>query len=294
MDWSDFKSEIQRRLQDDNVSDLIPGWYRSAATQFDARSEWRSLDRRQIIPTVAPYSTGTLTATNGSAVVTLSGGTFPSGAAGQLLAFTSDGTYYDISTRDGDTQVTLTSNYIGTTGSSKAFVLYSYALTPPTGFDPTRLYSITLQGGSSRFELVDYATDLEAFEDTPDETLGSGTPALFRVYHDKVLLVPPPDAVYNTLWLWKTKPTLPDTDSADYTLEWAAEEIEVLILWVWEIGLLYLNNGAAAGVRAQRMEALAAAITKNNHIPGRSRMRRVTMLRGGGGPRPAGIGTPIG
>jgi hypothetical protein len=55
------------------------------------------------ITTTAPYSTGTITVASG--VVTLSGGTFPSWAAVGVLKIDND--YYDVDTRDGDTQITL-------------------------------------------------------------------------------------------------------------------------------------------------------------------------------------------
>ncbi|MHC4372171.1 MAG: hypothetical protein ACYSW8_31590, partial [Planctomycetota bacterium] len=55
------------------------------------------------ITTTAPYSTGTITVASG--VVTLTSGTFPSWAAVGILKIDSD--YYDVDTRDGDTQITL-------------------------------------------------------------------------------------------------------------------------------------------------------------------------------------------
>jgi hypothetical protein len=53
--------------------------------------------------TTAPYSTGTITVVDG--VVTLASGTFPSWAAVGVLKV--DTEYYDVDTRDGDTQITL-------------------------------------------------------------------------------------------------------------------------------------------------------------------------------------------
>ena len=138
MNWGEFEIEIARRLQDTNVFTLIPGWYSSAASQMDALSEWRSLDRRRVIPTVAPYSTGTVQATNGSPTVTLTGGTFPSNCAGQLFAFTADGTYYDILTRDSATQIPRFDlcGDSGRVGSIQGHLLQDDL----TGFDPQRAY----------------------------------------------------------------------------------------------------------------------------------------------------------
>lgn len=65
--------------------------------------EWSFLRPLRTVTTQAPYATGTITVANG--VVTLSGGTFPSWAASGEMSFS--GGLYTVSTRDGNTQVTL-------------------------------------------------------------------------------------------------------------------------------------------------------------------------------------------
>ena len=295
MNWGEFEIEIARRLQDTNVFTLIPGWYSSAASQMDALSEWRSLDRRRVIPTVAPYSTGTVQATNGSPTVTLTGGTFPSNCAGQLFAFTADGTYYDILTRDSATQITLDSTYVGTSGSSKAYKVICFKTTPPTGFDPQRAYSVTVQD-SGAFYVLQYLTDRDALAYQPDETEALNKPYGYRMYQDKAIWVPAPDAAYNTVWLWKTKPTIfTTTPNTNTEFEWNESQVQVLVLWVWELGLMFLNNGMLPAVAAQRKEALAAEIRRNNGIPGGlARMKQVSILRGGRPVQRARYGEPLG
>lgn len=68
--------------------------------------EWRFLKPVEDISTVASYTTGTVAIDNGSAVITLTDGTWPTWAAthGTL---TISNTEYAISTRDNDTQLTL-------------------------------------------------------------------------------------------------------------------------------------------------------------------------------------------
>jgi hypothetical protein len=56
-----------------------------------------------VSPVIAPYNTGTVTIVDG--VVTLAGGTFPSGAAEDRLVVNGD--TYTVATRDSDTQITL-------------------------------------------------------------------------------------------------------------------------------------------------------------------------------------------
>jgi len=68
-----------------------------------AAHRWSFFRPVKDITTTAPYATGTVTIASG--VVTLSGGTFPSWAAVGVLKVSNE--YYEVSTRDGDTQVTL-------------------------------------------------------------------------------------------------------------------------------------------------------------------------------------------
>lgn len=65
--------------------------------------DWSFLWINTTLTHVAPYSTGTIAAASG--VVTLTGGTFPANAASRVL--NAGGVEYSVSTRDGDTQLTL-------------------------------------------------------------------------------------------------------------------------------------------------------------------------------------------
>ena len=65
--------------------------------------KWSFFRPIETITTTAPYTTGTITVASG--VVTLVGGTFPAWAADGVLKLDND--YYDVNTRDGDTQITL-------------------------------------------------------------------------------------------------------------------------------------------------------------------------------------------
>ena len=97
------------------------------------------------ITTTAPYSTGTITVASG--VVTLSGGTFPSWAAVGVLKL--DNEYYDVDTRDGDTQVTLEDTSVTEADAS------SYELGRPEYDLPTTFEAIegdlTYEPGQSDF-----------------------------------------------------------------------------------------------------------------------------------------------
>lgn len=97
------------------------------------------------ITTTAPYSTGTVEIVDG--VVTLTTGTFPSWAAvGSMYV---DGEYYDVDSRDGDTQVTLEDTSVDVDAGT-SYTLYRLEYDLPTGFESieTRL---TYEPGKSDF-----------------------------------------------------------------------------------------------------------------------------------------------
>ena len=99
------------------------------------------------LSTAASYSTGTVTIVAG--VVTLASGTFPSWAAqGTLIA---DGNSYDVSTRDGDTQVTLYDTTAAeAAGTSYVLARHSYVLPDSFGgFDG----GITVRPGTSACDM---------------------------------------------------------------------------------------------------------------------------------------------
>lgn len=110
-----------------------------------AAHSWSFFRPVKEITTTAPYNTGTITIASG--VVTLSDGTFPSWAAVGVLKI--DNEYYDVDTRDGDTQVTLEDTSVTEADAS------SYELGRPEYDLPTTFEAIegdlTYEPGQSDF-----------------------------------------------------------------------------------------------------------------------------------------------
>jgi hypothetical protein len=80
-----------------------------AAEYLSMTKQWPYYQTRGVIDLLADYSTGTVTITNGSPIVTLASGTWPTWAAvGELFV---DDTWVTVSTRDSATQLTLTNNW---------------------------------------------------------------------------------------------------------------------------------------------------------------------------------------
>lgn len=84
--------------------------------------EWSFIKPTTTLTVNAPYSTGTVAVTNGSAIVTGTGTVFPSWAASGVIKV-AGGVPYTIATRDSNTQVTLDVVYAGTTASLQKYEL---------------------------------------------------------------------------------------------------------------------------------------------------------------------------
>lgn len=81
---------------------------------------------------MSQYSAGTVTVTNGSAVVTGSGTSWSSLSAGDLFSIKNSGVYYVVASVDSATQITLSSNYAGVTASGQLYTI-STSFTPIFG-----------------------------------------------------------------------------------------------------------------------------------------------------------------
>ncbi len=85
-----------------------------------------------VFTTIAPYTTGTVSATNGSKTVTGSGTTFTSAMVNRKIRIDNQSEYYRIAAFVSTTEVTLETTYEGTTVSDKTFSIYKdeYRLAP--------------------------------------------------------------------------------------------------------------------------------------------------------------------
>lgn len=85
---------------------------------------WPERKKESVITTVAEYTTGTVTVTNGFATVTGSGTAFTSAMAGRKFALSLSGPWYRITSRDSDTQLTLARVYQETTASGSTYTVF--------------------------------------------------------------------------------------------------------------------------------------------------------------------------
>jgi len=176
-----------------------------------------------VIELLAPYETGTLTLTAGSAVVTFSGSTIPSWVgAGSDLFIPSLGNWYRISTNDSSSQVTVTDAYNGTTTASLAFMIAKVRYTLPTGCARTNdLLFGTLWPYATR---MTSAARLEMLKDawqTSDAITSS-----WAIEKDYLCVWPPPKQYRRVNFLYFGKPA--QVTSGSDTLDWPAEQVLLL------------------------------------------------------------------
>jgi len=89
-----------------------------------SRYDFSWLKDYKYINTTPVYDTGTVTVTQDSTTVTGSGTTFTEAMIGRLFKVDDDDNWYEISAFVGVTEITLASNYTGTSGAGKDYNIY--------------------------------------------------------------------------------------------------------------------------------------------------------------------------
>jgi len=123
VNFRDLKLRIQQFVPELNVITIgfqINKRYQRILKQW----HWSFLKSEAILTTVAPYSTGTVTVTNGSKTVTGSGTNWTLAMAGRQFRIDSAHAYYEIDTIDSATQLTLKYAYGGDSGSGKSYKIF--------------------------------------------------------------------------------------------------------------------------------------------------------------------------
>ena len=215
---SDTRTKIKRFL---NRS------YRRVATAYS----WEELRTTARITTVAPYSTGTVDVTNGSATVMASGTTFTSGAAvGMKFSLGYGYPAYEILTVDSDTQLTLTATYAGATATGQTYKVYQDTYALASNVDSLNdKHVVLLSDGDDvpmRYETADGWARYGYLPST------EGRPSRFRRVDDsssakQIQLWPVPDAAYLIEYAYQKMPADMSGDSDEPDLR---EGLRYLIL----------------------------------------------------------------
>lgn len=175
---------------------------------------WSFFRPTKLITTTAPYSTGTVTIAAG--VVTLLGGTFPSWAAYGVLEVDDD--YYEVSTRDSNTQITLADTSVtAAAGSTYELTQQEYDL--PTGFEAIEGPLTYELGMADGYPPVEFRHDDELRKKLQNDPW-TNHPRYFSVRtvefdatvgsRRRLVFYPTPDAAYNLKAQMKLRPTMID------------------------------------------------------------------------------------
>jgi len=194
-----FAFGIRSGFSADQTSDVEDA-IRDGLRKVYAAHTWSFFRPIEEIVTTAPYTTGTVTVVDG--VVTLSGGTFPSWAAVGVLAVGTE--YYDVDTRDGDTQITLEDTSVAADAGS------TYSLARPEYDLPTTCEAIDGKlyyepGQADWYPAVEPRSDEEIMRKRQDDPYND-RPLYFGIRtvafdptvgsRRRLALYPTPDAAY--------------------------------------------------------------------------------------------------
>lgn len=116
-------NDVEARMNNNEQTTLVKQWINDAQDEIQAYFDYPFLLSEDWIQTVAEYSTGTVSVTNGSTTVTGSGTTFTSAMTGRKIRVSGDSEYYTV-TYVGATSLTLDRNYEGTTDSGLSYSIF--------------------------------------------------------------------------------------------------------------------------------------------------------------------------
>lgn len=134
--FSDIYNAVLRRakipVSDTTTLTAVKEFINTAYHEIASEGKWWWLrDQRDII-IPAKYTTGTVSVTNGSRTVTGTGTTWTEDFNGRFFFIEGDDEHYQIISRNSNTQIQLSTNYVGTTNATANYTIYKarYGLFP--------------------------------------------------------------------------------------------------------------------------------------------------------------------
>jgi hypothetical protein len=113
------------------LKQFVNNSYSRALVQFP----WSELRRTGALRLAAPYTTGTVTVTNGSVTVVGSGTSWTSADHATLqLVVGNRGPFFDIASVESGTSLTLASPFVGTSASGASYTIQQIYIVPPANF----------------------------------------------------------------------------------------------------------------------------------------------------------------
>ncbi len=213
--WAYARRQFQSRngsMADQQVKESV----NDALHQVCSMKDWPWLYHTGRVNFNGSYQTGTVTTTQNSAVVTLSGGTWPTWVANGEVYIA--GQWQEILTRDSNTQITLVNAYEGATfGAGQSFIVMQWQYDLPA--DCRTVVNIINQNGwlwgpvpVSRWR-IDLARQSQMY--------AAGSPSgsyIYAIEKDRLVVWPPPqvDLMVNVLYMKSPANLTTGTDVADW------------------------------------------------------------------------------
>lgn len=194
MTFGDLQTEVKRRATKNQggsqFTTAIQTLINTSLLHVANEENWRVLRRNTTLATVAPETTGTLTATKGSNSYTGSGTLLVTNnvAVGRRIQISGSTQRYVITSITSDTVFTTNLNYDGTTASSLTFTIFGqeeYALPPQVA----KIGLVWHEGYGYPF-LMEYISDLDFYSSGTIKEI-SYIPTYYRMWgEDNVLRQP--------------------------------------------------------------------------------------------------------
>ena len=214
-----------RRMYKDHVGTKADTEIREAVDEalglIATHRDWPWYDTVGQVALLPYQTTGTVTVTNGSAVVTLAGATWPTTLPFAEIML-SDGLWYEVLSRDSGTQITMTAAWKGTTASAQAYTLATMQYTLPA--DCRKISQVV----RSRFWVWGPDPVSRAVLEIAKRTWISGASVdqMWAIERDRLVIWPYPEqaATVNILYQRQPAALISGSDTAD----WDPNLIELL------------------------------------------------------------------
>lgn len=197
--WSYYKRQamnVSGTLADTIVKEDVNDALQMVAND----SEWTRLLKVETMEVRGTYQGGTVAISDGSAVVTLTGGTFPSWVA-EDDEIRVNNTIFPILSRDSDTQVTLQDIYRGDALTGASYFLYRDAYDLPV--DLVQVQNITFRSGwQYSYQVTSYP---KFWEYKATAWNNSTYPEVFAIANGKIHFYPAPTSDGNWNLVYKSR-----------------------------------------------------------------------------------------
>lgn len=226
--------------------------------------------RRAQISFQAPYSTGTITLTNGDATVTLAGGTYPTWAASGK--FFVEGQILDVASRTDGTNVELDGAWNGDT-TSATYVLFQDEYDLP---DDLYEFGQIFQGQRWPYQPTPVGIQ-ELWSGQNAFTISNSNTWKFAIHNGKLVVWPYPNEAGTWMYSYRARP-VPMTDAADLADVDPAEIETLRHLINYYVGLYFGAENCVAGdpqsCLALYRESLQAALANDKQPEQRAMIGR--------------------